>query len=79
MLAVIFGYIGPETTLPMMSVVASALGIVLMFGRYLLNFAKSCARVIQGKNHAELNRWRQPPVSASAEPAQSGTSAVSSS
>jgi hypothetical protein len=45
-IAMFFAYIGPDTLLPMTSVVATAVGVVLMFGknsvRYSLQFVRNC-------------------------------------
>ena len=35
----IFAYFGPETVLPMTSIVAAAVGVIMMFGRNSFRFA----------------------------------------
>ena len=40
----IFAYFGPETVLPLTSIVAAAVGVVMMFGRNSLRFALMFAR-----------------------------------
>ncbi len=40
----ILAYFGPETVLPMTSIVAAAVGVVMMFGRNSLRFALMFAR-----------------------------------
>ena len=40
----IFAYFGPETVLPLTSIVAAAVGVVMMFGRNTLRFALMFAR-----------------------------------
>ncbi|HEX8203673.1 MAG TPA: hypothetical protein VF590_24570 [Isosphaeraceae bacterium] len=48
-----FAYIGPDTLLPVTSVVATAVGVVLMFGRnslrYSLHFVRNCYRYVVRK------------------------------
>jgi hypothetical protein len=40
----IFAYLGPETMLPMTSVVAGLAGVVMLFGRSSLRWAKGTVR-----------------------------------
>jgi hypothetical protein len=40
----ILAYFGPETVLPLTSIVAAAVGVVMMFGRNSLRFALMFAR-----------------------------------
>ena len=40
----LFAYIGPETMLPVASIVAAAVGVLMMFGRNVAMFARSLAR-----------------------------------
>jgi hypothetical protein len=44
-----FAYIGPETMLPLASVVMAAVGGVLMFGRNVLSFGRNIARRVLGR------------------------------
>jgi hypothetical protein len=37
----LFAYFGPETMMPVASVVAAAVGVVMMFGRNILGFGRS--------------------------------------
>jgi hypothetical protein len=49
----LFAYIGPDTLLPLTSVVATAAGVVLMFGRnsvrYSVLFVTKCYRFVVRK------------------------------
>jgi hypothetical protein len=40
----LFAYIGPETMMPVASIVAAVAGVFLMFGRNVLNFGRSVVR-----------------------------------
>ncbi len=40
----LFAYMGPETMLPVASIVAAAVGVVMMFGRNVAMFGRSLAR-----------------------------------
>ena len=40
----IFAYFGPETVLPLTSVVAAAAGVFMMFGRNSIRFVARCVR-----------------------------------
>jgi hypothetical protein len=42
----LFAYFGPETVLPMTSVVATVLGFAMMFGRHTLRLIVRCCRLI---------------------------------
>jgi hypothetical protein len=73
----IFAYFGPETVLPLTSIVAAALGVVMMFGRNSFRFAmmlgKRAARFVtkgrtrpgrvtrQGQPHLRTRRESQTP------------------
>ena len=46
---VLFAYIGPETMLPLASVVMAAVGGVLMFGRNALAFGRNLVRRVLGR------------------------------
>jgi hypothetical protein len=37
-------YLGPETTLPLVSLLAGLVGIVLLFGRYLMSMARKALK-----------------------------------
>ncbi len=39
-------YLGPETMLPMTSVIAGAIGVVMMFGRKSFRWVANCCRAI---------------------------------
>ena len=45
-LTCIFAYLSPETMLPMTSILASAVGLFLLFGRTMLRLARAFVRVI---------------------------------
>jgi hypothetical protein len=51
--SLLFAYIGPDTLLPMTSVVATAVGVVLMFGRnsvrYSFQLVTKCYRYVVRK------------------------------
>jgi hypothetical protein len=40
----LFSYIGPETMMPVASVIAAAAGVFLMFGRSVMGFGRSLVR-----------------------------------
>jgi hypothetical protein len=40
----LFGYVGPETMLPLASVLAAVVGVFLMFGRNLMLAGRNIAR-----------------------------------
>jgi len=40
----LLAYIGPETMLPMASIVAAAVGVVMMFGRNVVMFGRGLVR-----------------------------------
>jgi hypothetical protein len=42
----LFGYFGPETVLPVTSVVATIAGLAMMFGRHTLRMIIRCGRLI---------------------------------
>lgn len=56
----LFAYIGPETTLPLMSVVVSVVGAALIFGRSSIQFVKNRARTMLGKKTTSNPQWRRP-------------------
>ena len=39
----LFAYLGPETMMPVASIVAAVVGVVMMFGRNVLMFGRSVA------------------------------------
>ncbi len=43
----LFGYVGPETMMPLASVVAAAVGVFLMFGRNVMYIARSAVRRVR--------------------------------
>jgi hypothetical protein len=43
----LFAYFGPDTMMPVTSVVAATIGVVLMFGRNILLFGKGLLRKIR--------------------------------
>lgn len=59
MTTTLLGYIGPETTLPLMSVLASIVGAFLMFGRSIIHFAKRGVRLVWRKRTPDPDRWRR--------------------
>jgi hypothetical protein len=42
----LFAYVGPETMMPVASILAAAAGMVLLFGRSLLNLGRGVAKRI---------------------------------
>jgi hypothetical protein len=40
----VFAYVGPETILPVASVLAAVIGVVMMFGRNLVSFGRKLVR-----------------------------------
>jgi uncharacterized membrane protein len=60
----LFAYLGPETVLPLTSVVAAIVGIVLMLGRQIRSVAAYLLRRVRVRPHlerrarAELSRRR---------------------
>jgi hypothetical protein len=55
----LFGYVGPETMMPLASVVAAVVGVFLMFGRNLMYIVRSVARrarVLGGQKEAGSGR-----------------------
>ena len=45
----LFAYIGPETMMPVASIIAAVTGVVLMFGRNVLQFGRAVFRGIRPK------------------------------
>jgi hypothetical protein len=45
-----FAYIGPETMMPVASVIAAATGVVLMFGRSVIQFGRKVFRGVWPKS-----------------------------
>lgn len=50
--SLVFAYFGPETVLPVTSVIATVLGIVMMFGKNALRFAFRWRRADRPENQA---------------------------
>jgi hypothetical protein len=46
----LFAYIGPETMMPVASVIAAVAGVVLMFGRNVMAFGRKVFRGILPKS-----------------------------
>jgi len=46
----LFAYIGPETMLPVASIVAAAVGVVMMFGRTVVMFGRGLARRLRPRS-----------------------------
>jgi hypothetical protein len=42
--SMVFAYFGPETTMPVASVIAGAVGVVMLFGRNILVFGRGLVR-----------------------------------
>jgi hypothetical protein len=40
----LFAYFGPETMMPVASIIAAAAGVVMMFGRNILQFGRGVVR-----------------------------------
>ncbi len=40
----LFAYFGPETMMPVASIIAAAAGVVMMFGRSILQFGRGVVR-----------------------------------
>ncbi len=72
----LFAYFGPETVLPLASVVATAVGVVLMFGRMTFRLALAPFKWVgrsrrdSGRNSAVAGpaAWRSRPSMADAGP-----------
>ena len=68
----LFGYFGPETVLPVTSIVATIAGLAMMFGRHTLRLIMSCARlVLTGRSRKvsdERHTYRGPHHSRSGHP-----------
>jgi hypothetical protein len=45
----VFAYIGPETMMPVASIIAAVTGVVLMFGRNVLHLGRAVLRGILPK------------------------------
>jgi hypothetical protein len=44
----LFAYVGPETMFPLASILAGAVGVLLMFGRNVLMFGRKLVRGVRG-------------------------------
>jgi hypothetical protein len=42
----LFAYVGPETMMPVASIVAAAVGVIMMFGRSVTTFGRGVMRRI---------------------------------
>jgi hypothetical protein len=42
----LFAYFGPETMMPVASVIAAAAGVVMMFGRSIVQFGRGVVRKV---------------------------------
>lgn len=65
-------YLGPDTMLPLTSVIAGAVGVVLMFGRQIVVRLKDLARWVQqrlrGKPGSVQSALRSPHVTVTSPP-----------
>jgi hypothetical protein len=51
----LFAYFGPETVLPVTSILATIAGLAMMFGRHTLRLIMSCGRLIlTGRSKARI-------------------------
>ena len=50
----LFAYIGPETMMPVASIVAAVAGVFMMFGRNLLTFGRNVFRRIWPVNRPKV-------------------------
>ncbi len=46
----LFAYIGPETMMPVASIIAAAAGVVMMFGRNIMMFGRGIVRRVLPKS-----------------------------
>ena len=53
----LFGYVGPETMMPLASVVAAVVGIFLMFGRNVMYIARGVVRKVRASG-SQGSRFR---------------------
>jgi hypothetical protein len=57
----ILAYFGPETFLPLTSIIAAAVGVAMMFGRNTVRFLLYLAgRIVPGRGASESKVRRQP-------------------
>ena len=61
-LPMLFAYLGPETMLPMTSIVAGAIGFLMMFGRNVWSMAKRVVRWATSRRSAGSNAVPAPHV-----------------
>ena len=54
----LFGYFGPETVLPVTSIVATIAGLAMMFGRHTFRLIMSCGRLILTRQGRDQERVR---------------------
>lgn len=54
----LFAYIGPETLLPLTSIVAAGAGFVMMFGRQVGRFLKACFHLASRRPKPADPTWR---------------------
>jgi hypothetical protein len=57
---VFLAYLGPETLLPMSSVVAGVLGVLMMFGRFTTRCIQSSVRAIVSRTDPRPKTSRKP-------------------
>ena len=53
----LFGYVGPETMMPLASAVAAVVGVFLMFGRNVMYIARGVVRRVRSLAGAERGRF----------------------
>jgi hypothetical protein len=51
--SIVFLYFGPETILPLASVIAAIVGVILMFWRYLFSLGRKFFRVLFKRHEVE--------------------------
>jgi hypothetical protein len=57
----LFAYIGPETMMPVASVIAAVAGVFMMFGRNVIGFCRGLVRrVSPGPNEQKVTQPSQP-------------------
>jgi hypothetical protein len=68
----LFAYFGPETVLPVTSIVATIAGLAMMFGRHALRLVVNCGRLIlTGKTGSKIpadRAYRGPHATHSGQP-----------
>lgn len=56
----LFGYVGPETMMPLASVIAAVVGVFLMFGRNVMSIARGVVRKVRSLGGREEAGSRRP-------------------